>query len=127
MKEIKKIEGFTPGPWHLSVPKSYGRWAGFNTAGGKCIGVYATNDDLEAIAQVAKDEMLQYKEQDHSANASLIAYAPELYSLALEQQDEINRLKGLLKKELHDKVIGEGFHEIAFTVRWLEYSRFNNL
>ena len=44
-----------------------------------------------------------------------------------EAREERARLVGLIKKELHDKVIGEGFSEIAFTVRWLEYSRLNNL
>lgn len=68
----------TPGPWHISIPKFVGKWAGFNTMQGKCIGVYATNDDLEAIALVPKDELLIHKEQDHESNAKLIAAAPEL-------------------------------------------------
>lgn len=106
MTEIKKIEGFTPGPWDIKEQMHGIYW--LDKAGNKNFGTIGTVLDCHA-------------------NASLIAYAPDLYKIALEQQDEIKRLKGLLKKELHDKVIGEGFHEIAFTVRWLEYSRLNNL
>lgn len=72
----------TPAPWHISIPKWTGKWAGFNTKGGTCIGIYATNDDLEAIALVPKDVMLSHSVQDNLANAVLISAAPELlYSL----------------------------------------------
>lgn len=70
----------TPAPWYISAPKFTGKWAGFNTYQGKVIGIYAANDDLEAIALVPKDEFLIHKEQDHLANAKLIAAAPTMYS-----------------------------------------------
>lgn len=74
----------TPPPWYLSTPKSYGSWAGFNTNKGLCIGVYAAGDDLEAICQVRKDNLLVFNEQDHEANAHLIAAAPELLQACID-------------------------------------------
>ena len=42
------------------------------------IQIYATNDDLEMICKVNKDQLLHNKVQNHEANAQLIAAAPEL-------------------------------------------------
>ena len=76
---MEKFKGkYTPGPWHVSIPSHIGKWAGFNTNQGLCYGVYATNDDLEAICIIPKDEMLVHSEQHHLANAHLIAAAPDL-------------------------------------------------
>jgi len=72
------MSGFTKGPWHISMPTHTGRWAGFNTNGGTCVGIYATGEDLEAIALVPKDEILINSVQDNIANAKLIAAAPEM-------------------------------------------------
>jgi len=86
MKTNGEFKG-TPAPWHLSIPTHVGKWAGFNTSQGKCYGIYATNDDLEAVAMVFKDELLFHSKQDHLSNATLIAAAPELLeALQLTQE-----------------------------------------
>lgn len=75
---------FTPAPWHISIPKN---GTGFNTNQGRCIGIYATNDDLEAICQVWKDGLMVHREQDHLANAYLIHAAPDLLQACLDVLD----------------------------------------
>jgi hypothetical protein len=90
----------TPGPWHLSVPKYTGRWAGFNTYKGQCIGVYATNDDLEAVALVPKDELLVHGEQDHKSNAQLIAASPTMYEALSNYKTVMERFFETLPDEL---------------------------
>lgn len=90
MTEIKKIKGFTPGPWdqristHADISNNHWHYNVIGTRLGckykiaKCPFIDEDADKVEA-----------------AANASLIAYAPELYSLALEQQAEIMRLREL--------------------------------
>lgn len=61
----------TKGEWHQIVG-GFGKRKDTNM-----IQIYATNDDLEMICKVYKDEILQ-EPQDFEANARLIAAAPEM-------------------------------------------------
>ena len=58
---------YTKGPWHVGK---------FNNT--QYIKVYATNNDLEMICNVAQDKILHNKVQDFEANAKLIAASPDL-------------------------------------------------
>jgi len=74
---------FTPPPWRIDDPKFEGKWSSLQFQG-KCRGIYATNDDLEMIAFVPKDRLLQFKDQDHEANAHLISAAPDMFNVLYE-------------------------------------------
>lgn len=86
MTEIKKIEGFTPGPWYIETaePNEHSIMLEVATNDVLICGVYFDNNPME--------------EPEVKATASLIAYAPDLYKIALEQQEEIERLKGHIEK-----------------------------
>jgi hypothetical protein len=95
----------TPGPWHLSIPTNVGKWAGFNTAQGKCYGIYAANDDLEAVAMVFKDDMLIHKEQNALANATLIGASPDMYEALIAildayEGEDFSKVKDAMEKGL---------------------------
>lgn len=81
-------KNYTEGPWHLSIPKYKGKYAGFNTSRGVCYGIYATGDELECIAQVPKDELLFNSTQNNEANAKLISQAPRMAEMLIEQYKE---------------------------------------
>lgn len=77
-------KNYTEGPWHLSIPKYKGKYAGFNTSRGVCYGIYATGDELECIAQVPKDELLFNSTQNNEANAKLISQAPRMAEMLIK-------------------------------------------
>lgn len=60
----------------MSISK--GPWRVLKTRSDK-YQVYAAHDDLEIVAEVCRDRLLQFTKQDHEANAYLIASAPEMY------------------------------------------------
>ena len=87
----------TQGKWHLME-------GGFKTKSPKdpnLITIYATNDDLEIICQVRKDDMLVNKVQDFKANAKLIACAPEM----LEKLEKISKYLDEIEKTNNFKFI----------------------
>lgn len=94
----------TPKPWHLDIPKFKGRWTGFNTMQGECYGIYATNDDLEAIACVPKDNMLFHSTQNHLANAQLIAAAPDLLEALQAAKTELEMYIPITYVKVLDKI-----------------------
>lgn len=88
--ELKKIEGFTPGPWkvttgiHSETTDSYDSgdvW--FNING----------EDHNVIGETLYGRCLDATEEEARANAELMAYAPELYQLAGRYRDECDRLR----------------------------------
>lgn len=85
MTEIKKIEGFTPGPW---VVENGGQdlWIGTGKNEGTKV------DDIVVHIENGTEYKESVRLKNH-ANSDLIAYAPELYRIALDQQKEIERLR----------------------------------
>lgn len=83
---LKKIEGFTPGPWKYR-PDVVDK------------GFYIETVDMSHQNTFIGDVGggLQRK-PEIKANATLIAYAPELYQLAQQYIDENERLRGHIEK-----------------------------
>lgn len=81
MSEIKKIEGFTPGPWKAMVTDDNEPY------------VHGANGNT--VCDICTSEM-EGDPKNVDGNMHLIAYAPELYSLALSQEQRIKELEDAL-------------------------------
>lgn len=91
-----KFKG-TKGEWRVM-------YRGFKTKGvaPNLIQIYATNEDLEMVCKVYKDELLHKRTQDFEANAQLIATAPELLKALqelLKQQSSTDKYEPLIKAQ----------------------------
>lgn len=104
--ELKKIEGFTPGPWIID--------------GDFIIGALDVSPDLydgsggDIVCDFDPDtEYDQPKPEQRKSNASLIAYAPEMYAMlqSLSAQSEgerwvsVEEYKNIAIKALEDKPV----------------------
>jgi len=101
MQPIKHIEGFTPGPWYTETAEPNEH---------SILVEVATNDLL--ICGVYHDDN-PMDQPEAKATAELIAYSPELYSLALEQQERIKVLedgiRGIVERKL---LVGSSEYDI---------------
>ena len=88
---------YTKGPWHIGTFK--------NT---QYLKVYATNDDLEIICNIAEDKILHNKVQDFEANSKLIAAAPNLLEACQNALNDIEKLNiQLISEGKHGYVLME--------------------
>ena len=94
---MKEFKG-TLGPWHI-VDGGFDRRKNTNK-----VQVYATNEDLEMICQVWKDGLLHNKNQDHLANAKLIAAAPLLLEALQSIENDDNSIPTTIWKMRNDAI-----------------------
>lgn len=87
--KLKKIKGFTPGPW---------RECGQDRDGCSCGQIWSTTADYHLATTEMNNETGFISPETRKANASLIAYAPELYEYASSLEAENQRLRGEIKK-----------------------------
>ena len=91
IEAARKLEGYTPGPWYQGshIPESASVWIGGRAkeGGGAVLPYLAKTMNWPA---------------NYSANATLIAAAPDLHRLALDLAAERERLRGLLWYAWHE-------------------------
>lgn len=92
--EIKKIEGFTPGPWEV-VEGKHDHTTHFYDAGETWFNV---RNEENVLADVVHGRCLDTDEEDARANAALIAYAPEMYSMLHEADQQTASLTEGIKE-----------------------------